>query len=97
MYRILSMAGYPAVNNQAKFLCDKITDIKTLPTQKSPLHERCGTGSTAICIEDKYMYVLSNEGKWEQLQNISGITNIITDSDNISIASVADVAEYIDV
>ena len=96
MYKILSMSGYQVSNNIAKFVCDTVSDIQNLPTQNSgPIFERCSAGSVTICLEDRYLYMLSNAGVWTKCQNLSGVSNIITDDGTIEVASIDEIIEYV--
>lgn len=58
-------AGVFADNHQ-EFICDYLSDIDLLPTQKNT-EKRCPTGSKAFVIENSSRWMLNSEGLWKQI------------------------------
>lgn len=55
--------------NYSKFICDEISDIETLPTNKSGAsfgsdRATCAIGSRATVISERTEYILNNANRW---------------------------------
>lgn len=76
MYKKLSMVGYAAANNLAKFICDTESDLTSLPTLTAPSadgsSEPCGVGSVAVVLNNQTCYMLSNAGTWVEYGSTAG-------------------------
>ena len=86
--------------NYSKFICDKVSDLATLPTSvaKSSTNkdiDKCSIGSVALVIETRSAYILSNENQWVLFQDNTGGVIVLPDGSTIDVASLTELKSYI--
>lgn len=84
-----------SADNYAKFVCDTLDDIETLPNEKNPSYENndnktCGIGSIAFIVSTNEKYILNNENEWK----FFGGTN---SGDDIEIATLDETKEFLNI
>lgn len=76
MYEISEVKGSPISTKMKQFVCDSLSDIANLPTNKKMgvsvegqafETEMIDVGSTAIVLEDSSVWMLSPSGEWKEL------------------------------
>lgn len=67
MYKMIK-DGNNMIYNYQKFICDVASDLDNIDV------ERASSGSTALIIATKELYILNNEKQWKLFTTYSGTT-----------------------
>lgn len=96
MYKMIK-DGNNMIYNYQKFICDVASDLDNIDV------ERASSGSTALIIATKELYILNNSKQWELFTTYSGTTGgggggiegDFLDADDV--ATMTDANAYLDI
>ena len=91
MYTRICYGKRDTLFNYSEFVCDSVSDIQNLPTSKKHGSEyaTCSPGSKALILENKKLYILSNDDKWVEFLDYTLSTGCI------DVATVNETNEYL--